>query len=267
MEAVSILKELVTLNRNGAKFIYLGIAVFAAGAVVIAFNVDPWAAAKVGSVVVGFAVLLSLILYIVAHPAMKAVLAWFLVSAVVYFMLCVMAAAFPRSIVPKLVGPQPPLTCLLNMLNESVEVCEARNAPTVTVVNAPSASLDLGPEQLWFAQDATVPSDNQVFLQYAEPVGRDTAQQITRGLTTQGWGVEGADLGGEMVAKAPTDNEVRFFKPEDQAKAIALAKSLSQLIGGAEITVRDFSKLYPYAQAGHLEMWLGSSPIVVGEGL
>ncbi len=267
MEAVSILKELVTLNRNGAKFIYLGIAVFAAGATVIAFNVDPWAAAKVGGVVVGFATLLTLIIYIVAHPVMRAVLAWFIVAAVVYFMLCVMAAAFPRSVVPKLVGPQPPLTCLLNVLNELVEICEARNAPTVTVVNAPSAFLDTGPEQLWFAQDGTALADNKVYLQYAEPVGRDTAMLITRGLTTQGWGIEGGALGGEMVAKAPTDNEVRFFKPEDQAAAIALAKSLSQLIGGVDIAVRDFSKLYPYAQAGQLEIWLGTSPITVGEGL
>jgi hypothetical protein len=267
MEPVSILKELVTLNRNGAKFIYLGIAVFAAGAVVIAFNVDPWAAAKVGSVVIGFAVLLSLILYIVAHPIMRAVLAWFLVAAVVYFMLCVMAAAFPRSVVPKLVGPQPPLTCLLNVLNESVEICEARNAPTITIVNAPTAFLDAGPEQLWFAQNGTAPAGTNVYLQYPELVGRDTAQQITRGLTTQGWGVEGADLGGEMVANAPADNEVRFFKPEDQATAIDLAKSLSQLTGGQDISVRDFSKLYPYVPAGQLEIWLGTAPTVTGEGL
>jgi hypothetical protein len=267
MEAVSILKELMTLNRNGAKFIYLGIAVFAAGAVVIAFNVDPWAAAKVGAVVIGFATLLTLIIYIVAHPIMRAVLAWFLVTTVVYFMLCVMAAAFPRSIVPKLVGPQPPLTCLLNMLNESVEICEARNAPTITIVNAPTAFLDAGPDQLWFAQDGTAPAGNKVYLQYAEPVGTETAKLITQGLTIQGWGVEGADLGGEMVAKAPADNEVRFFKPEDQATAIDLAKSLSQLTGGQDIAVRDFSKLYPYVPAGQLEIWLSTATPPAGEGL
>jgi hypothetical protein len=260
MEAVSILKELVTLNRNGAKFIYLGIAVFAAGAVVIAFNVDPWAAAKVGGVVIGFALLLSLILYIVAHPTMKAVLAWFLVAAVVYFMLCVMAAAFPRSIVPKIVGPQPPLTCLLNMLNESVEVCEARNAPTVTVVNAPSAYLAPGPERLWFAQDNLPPAGNMVYLQFAKPENQETAKQIMDGLATEGWGVQTAELGQERSLSTSTETEVRFFKLEDQATAIDLAQSLSQLTGGQEIAVRDFSKLYPYAQAGQFEIRLLSVP-------
>jgi hypothetical protein len=267
MDPASILKELVTLNRSGAKFIYLGIAVFAAGAIVIAFNVDPWAAAKVGGVVIAFAVLLSLILYIVAHPAMRAVLAWFLVLTVVYFMLCVMAAAFPRSIIPKLVGPQPPLTCLLNVLNEPVDLCEARNAPTITVVNAPSAFLAPGADQLWFAQDNPVPPGTTVYLQFADPVDRQTARQIAEGLATQGWGIQGANMGGEMVAKAPRDNEVRFFKAEDQASAIHLAQSLSQLTGGQDIAVRDFSKLYPYAQPGQLEIWLGIALTAVGDDL
>lgn len=263
MSAIATLKTLLTLDHEAGRFIYTGMAIFAAGAVVIGFKVDPWAAAKVGAVAVGFAFVLSVVLYVSKQPIMKAVLGWMLVTTLGYFLLCVTAALFPRSPIVALVGPQPPFTCYLSILTVPVEVCEMNHAPITATVGGNSASLMLlhGPERLWLAQAELLAEGTTVYFQFGTPDSREMAMAIAGGLLVEGWGVQGAELGGELVMKgAPADNEVRYFKPEDAPAAMALANALSLLAGGQIVHVRDFSALYPLAPARQLEVWLGTAP-------
>lgn len=271
MSPLLALKNFIKFDPETARFIYAGLVVFAVGAVVIGFGVDQWAAAKVGAVAIVFALVLSLVMYIAKHPVMKAVLGWMLVVTFGYFLLCVTASIFPRGPIVHLVGPQPPFTCYLGLIAVapvSVEECEARNAPTVAEIggNGQSSWMPSGPDRLWFAQASAVPENAKIFLQFGEAAKRDLAKSIAGGLLAEGWAVQGADLGGELVTAVPDANEVRFFKPEDRQAAIDLATSLSQLTGGEGVAVRDFSRLYPLAAEGQLEVWLGAAPTAADGG-
>ena len=63
---------------------------------------------------------------------------------------------------------------------------------------------------------------------------------IAAKLVAQGWPIQGADQGGERYDHAAGLNEVRFFHPDDKARAEALAQELALPVrrwGGATCCV------------------------------
>jgi hypothetical protein len=95
-----------------------------------------------------------------------------------------------------------------------------------------------------------------VYIQFAE-LDREAVKGIAAKLVALGWPIQGADQGGERYDHAAGLNEVRYFHPDDRARAEVLATELSGAMAGKAIKVLDVSdSSYAMDTPGHLEIWI-----------
>jgi hypothetical protein len=255
MSPVETLKALLKLDPAAARLIYVGIAVLGAAVIVLGWLNNPADALPVAIWVIGFGMAVPLLMYMIKERTMRMTLCWMLIAMIVAFQVYVVAAVFPQSAIRKFTGPVTPLSCGVRLIFDLDECVRTFTRPIEgTAAYHPARPAD--EDRIWLAQNTTVPAHSRVFLQFGPGVDRTTTIGIAQTLVTAGWGVEGADLGGEAVKAAPDGNEVRFFHAGDEEAARALAQSLAPLTGNTSVTIRDFSRLYGLVPPGQLEIWL-----------
>ncbi|HLT02771.1 MAG TPA: hypothetical protein VK001_11345, partial [Geminicoccaceae bacterium] len=101
----------------------------------------------------------------------------------------------------------------------------------------------------------TSASEPRIFIHYTEsaPGSPATAQHLVRQLSAAGFTVEG-----RPVAFPIPEHSIRYFFDSDRDHAQAVSTQLeSQLPGGADVPVLDFTGYEPKPRQGHLEVWLG----------
>jgi hypothetical protein len=271
MTPVDSLSTLLKVNPNVGKFVFAGLGVLAAAVLLLSFGSDVNDAAVAAIYLLAFAAAATILSFISRRERMRAAICWIVIVTFGLWVIGLIESAV------QLTGKLPRTPCFITLPIELPEACEARLTRDVMVVGgSANAALDLGPERIWLAQDTGTPvapvdpailSTSRVFIQFTDAVTRDQTVALAQTLTEVGWTIEGKDLGGELVEAGPDDNEVRFFHPEDQAAAVALAETLFALSPTAPVRVRDFSRLGSYTPLGQLEVWLqeiGPAPTING---
>ncbi|SPH16843.1 hypothetical protein DEA8626_00357 [Defluviimonas aquaemixtae] len=254
-----VLAKLLDVDPRNGKFLLVGLACVAAGAIVASWGFSP-DVLLAASYVLGFALVCSVVAFVATNPAMRRWLGWTLTASFTLYMVGLVDSAFQIS------GRLPAPPCYLRIFVETRESCEQRFAPVVEVIggteNAALRTRGLlrlvgGPERLWLAQtDEPAYSGGPIYLQFGDPITRDQSARFAETLAENGWPVEGAEEGGEWVKAVPDRNEVRYFDPAHRDDAVRLAHAIHALIPESEIAVRDFSRLAGKVSAGHLEIWL-----------
>lgn len=256
MTPVSVLQQLLKVNKPVATLLLGGLGVLAAAAVAVSWIGDNPNALNLAWYLLGFAFLASIIVYIVSNQRMCAVLGWVLTASFVLFLTGLVDSALQYS------GRLPMPACYVRILWEAPKHCEARLFPVIKV-EAPSIGADHaawqprdgGPERIWKAQ-APAPYDGPVYLHRASVIPAAQMVSLARSLVPMGFKIEDPARGGEVVAAMPGNNEVRFFKPINKADAIRLARALNTLRPSAPFVVRDFTRAGLIAQKGLLEIWV-----------
>ncbi len=91
-----------------------------------------------------------------------------------------------------------------------------------------------------------------IYLQYPED-GRDTAEKVQSSLIQRGYKVPGL----EQVSRAPSNLEVRYYRPEQREMAETLVREVGTAIGKAQekttVKMLATSKTLP---SGIMEVWL-----------
>ena len=258
MSPVSTFSMLLKVNPSAAKFILGGLGGLAAGVIFLAWKSDPTDAAVAGAIVLGFALMVSLMLFISKNNRMRTVLSWTVVGAFV------LSVGLLFESVLQLTGAVPSLPCLVRALKVPPQVCERQFSKDVETFGPAAQSgifIEEGPERIWLAQvvvpaPESAPADFTVYMQFVDPSDRNQMVDFGADITGEGWLVEGADMGGELVSAGPERNEVRYFHDEDKAGAIALARAFFERNPEQTIHVRDFSRLGTYSPIGQLEIWV-----------
>jgi hypothetical protein len=121
---------------------------------------------------------------------------------------------------------------------------------------APADSEDAGDvfRPLFAKLPASLPTRDQVLVLYmATAAGAPaTAMHLIRQLKAEGFPAEARPVQFPIAT-----NSIRYFFASDRDQAEALRASLaSQMPGGAEVLVMDFTAYEPKPQQGHLEVWL-----------
>lgn len=259
MLPAEVLAKLLDLDQRTGKFVLIGLACVAAGALVASwgFSADVVLAALY---VLGFALVCSIVAFVATNPSMRRWLGWTVTASFTLYMVGLVDSAF------QLTGRLPSPPCYLRIFVETRESCEQRFGPVVEVIGgSDSAALRApptfrfadGPERIWLAQ-TTEPAytGGPIFLQYGDPVTKDQSMHFAETLAEHGWNVEDAEAGGEWVKGVPDRNEVRFFQSDHMEDALKLARAISELMPGTEIAVRDFTRLAGKRPGGLLEIWL-----------
>lgn len=254
-----VLAKLLDVDPRNGKFLLVGLACVAAGALVASWGFSP-DVLLAASYVLGFALICSVVAFVATNSAMRRWLGWTLTASFTLYMAGLVDSAF------QITGRLPAPPCYLRIFVETRESCEQRLAPVIEVVGgAESAALRPlglarmggGPERLWLAQtDGPAYSGGPIYLQYGGPVTRDQSAVFAASLGALGWRVEDAEEGGEWVRRVPDRNEVRYFDPDRRQDAVRLAQAIFALIPDTEVAVRDFTRLAGKTSAGHLEIWL-----------
>jgi hypothetical protein len=262
MLPIEVLSRLFKVSPKIAAFILAGMGIFAAAAIVLSFGSDFADLSVVAIYLVVFATVASVFALILNDGLMRATLCWIFIAAFGGWTAGLFDAALQVS------QRLPSLPCYIRMPIEHPQVCEARLAPTVTVIGGQQDAALPTPERLWFAQtdpvwppapvDTELATNTLIYIQFTPDVPRDRVIDLATNLGALNWQIEGAPVGGEEVAKGPSQNEVRFFHIQDSAAAVALAESLYALNPDAPVSVRDFTRLGRYAKNGQLEIWVNA---------
>ena len=259
----SLLTKLLQVDPKVGRFVLAGLTILACSALVISYGINFNDAAFVAGYLLGFALAVTILVYITNNRIMRTAVCWIAISAFDIWILGLFDSAF------QITRRLPPTACYLRLPVELPEVCIERLSSDVIVIgalapaSAPGLSFGGGPEQVWLAQvDTTVTltpapaGAARVFVQFHDPVTRDQTIALGTALAAAGWQVEGAERGGELVGNGTDRNEVRFFQTADEAIAIALGEAIHALAPSATVHVRDFARLGGYTPAGQLEIWL-----------
>jgi hypothetical protein len=246
MTPTAAIERLLTVNRDTAVLILTGIAVFAAISIVGAYNINYDTALRVAAYVFGFGVVATVLSIIISDLRVRAVLGWFLVAlAMVWTIVLSISVLFQP-------GPFPPVYCIVNIAQrcddvaESIALAEQKRAVvSVDILPAPIAPVEAPPTPM------TIPQQ-QVVVQFAGLLTRDSVRNLMRTLQAEGWNMQGTDGGGERTEAAVGYNEVRYA-PGNEADATILANALQALnLTGKPIIVVE----NPKVQSDRLEVWL-----------
>jgi hypothetical protein len=213
MNPVQVFERLLSVNKSAATFLLVGIAVFAAVAIVGTFQIDRDTAFLTAAYIVGFSAFVYVLTLIVNHPMLKLVLGWF----VTLFFICVVLVVSVSAVMPDR-SPFAPTYCLVRFW----EPCSAV-AVRISSVSTPAITTSAAPTEN--GQEAVQKSDYQVFVQFAGLLQRQNVMAMMQGVAQQGWDVQGTDRGGERTGAAAGYNEVRYNEADREAAA-ALAKAV-----------------------------------------
>ena len=261
MSPVEVIQKLLKVNKTVANFILAGLAVLAAASIAVTWIGENPNALLVAGYIIGLAFVATIIAFVVNNKRMCMVLGWAVTLTLTTFLVGLVDSALQIS------GRLPTPVCYVRILWEHPDVCEARSFPTIEIANLETSALwhwpIAGAAKIWRAQTdpvvepRAVPYDaGPIFLHFGGALQGAEMIALSQDLTQVGWPIVDAKRGGEKIAKVPDKNQVRFFDPESQADAIALAKTVKAQRPGSEIVVRDFSKSGLVAKSGLLEIWL-----------
>ena len=207
---------------------------------------------------------------VITDLRIRAVLGWFLV---VLCMAWTVALSLSIMFQP---GPLPPVYCLIRFMEDCDKVSEAialeKSRPVAVVVEPAVAGEEVGPDDTFFQQSSAGPRpdtfppvviasvdpkppatpDQQVVVQFAGLLTRDSVRDLMLALQAQGWNMQGAEGGGERTGAASGYNEVRY-SGSSKAAAEQLAVELQKLnlTGKPIVAVEN-----PDVAADTLEVWL-----------
>ncbi len=267
MTPLQTLSRLLQVDPKTGTFILTGMALLAAAAMALAFGSNIDDAIVLAVYIMVFALAVTVLTFISRQETMRTTLSWIAIVAFGGWVAGLFGSALdiPDSL--------PPMPCYIRLPVELPEVCEARLSTTeriggeAQVGPLPPLGPFTGPDRLWTIESHVTPppTDLTVVLQFTGNVTRAETIALTTTLTEMGWVMSDGILGGEQVLSGPTENEVRFFRAEDNAAAILLAETLYAQNPGTSIAVRDFTRLETYAKSGLLEVWLNSLPANISQ--
>lgn len=122
---------------------------------------------------------------------------------------------------------------------------------TVTVTGPPTAFERRGVNQFWARVTVSRQFCTTVFVQYDGTAAR--LPEIETALKNLGVQVPRA----EAIETARGRAEVRYFWPEDEAVATAIAQALSPFNGGSALGLRPLTAFPNRPAAGTVEVWIG----------
>lgn len=246
MTPVAVIETLLKVNKPAAGFILAGLAVIAASAIAVTFIGGNQNAMTLGFYIIGFAVLVTVLTFVVSNERMRAVLGWILVAFFALFMVGLVDAAAQIS------GRMPAPVCYLKMLTEDPKVC-VKNLTNKIAVTGPIQSTTAGVQP---TTTPKVPNSGPIFLHYSREVAPADMVILAQTLSDAGWPVENPKAGGVLVKGAPTTNQIRYYDDTSRRAAITLAAQISTVLGRQKVEVRDFSKSGLIAKPGLLEIWI-----------
>ena len=264
MTPVAVIQKLLEVNPRVAGFLLAGLGVLAATSIAVTWIGDNPNALYLAAYLIGLAFVATLIAFIANDRRMRLVLGWSLTATFIAFLVGLVDSALAIS------GRLPTPACYVRIIIEAPQACEQRLIPSIEIT-----SLDTPQSPPWHWQIAAIRSDARLWtaqaeaepratpydsgpiaLQVAESVPADSAIELSRMLASLGWPISDGDRGGERVARAPDQTEVRFFDEGAADDAMALAHTIKAHRPDARIVVRDFSHSGLIAPDGLLEIWL-----------
>lgn len=261
MSPQETLSRLLKVDPKIGTFILAGMALLAAGAMVLAFGSDIDDAVVLAVYILVFALAVTVLSFISRQQVMRTTISWIAIAAFGGWVAGLFGSVL--GIPPNL----PPMPCYIRLPVELPEACIARLTTTTVVIGGgdnaflpPEASPMAFPDRIWTVQNTVTPPPPglTVVLHFTDTVSRLDTAALATALGQSGWTLSDGVEGGALVSSGPDQNEVRFFHPEDSAAAILLAETLYAQDPSAPVAVRDFSRLGTYAQTGLIEVWLNS---------
>ena len=235
---VEVLANLQKNNPAAATFIYGGVAVFAAAAVVLSFNIDLRTAIFVGVAILVFALLVVALSR--APGLVTDVLAWGFVIILIAIMIIFVYVAAVRD-----PSPFRPIECLVRFWEKCETVQDEvadRNEPTVTI-----QTITPPPQ---------TPSVNRaeytVLIQFAG-FRREDVADAAKALAKVGWKVPQPNRGGERTGKADGLSEVRYHAAAQAAAAELLAVEIEKTGIRKDVQAVQAAAV----DAKTLEVWIG----------
>jgi len=240
MNPVQILEKLLVVNPSAAKIILAGVAVFAAAAIVLSFNVDRDTALIIGAYVLVFGVIVTLLSKISSDALLMRILGWGVV-----ILLLLLMVAFSYAAVVKDPAPIKPTPCLVRFWADCLGVEDAvaqRTEGEVAVKDLPP-----GPLVTTIAR-----SKFNVWIQFAG-YRRDDIVTAAKALQDAGWNVAEPTKGGQRIGSAANLAEVRFRSDAEKSAAELLAIELSKTGIKKGVKAVQVSGV----EANRLEVWVG----------
>lgn len=255
MTPIAVLTKLLAVDENTAKFIFGGIALFAAAAIVLGFHIDLNTAVRVVVLILVGGFVVRALVAIPVGGLLYTVAGWILM---IFFFLVLAAAVFGALFNPTtglLVldtsrnGAQTSwlqgIECLVRPLQSCVTVQDAVTAPANNPVpvapvqeNADTAAVEKG--------------KYTIYIQFAG-YQRGTIMDVARSLEGAGWIVAGRSQGGERLASAAGLSKVVYGQDSAKAAAEQLARDINQT--GVKSDVK--AVLDPIIPEATLEVWIG----------
>lgn len=251
MDVVDLITKIYKINRPAAVIIAGGYLLIAIGAVVMASNPEWGLDLKTVLLYLLGSSFAMMVLTRIPTMATRIFGCFILLLTAIWISLYFFQKVTNNSLTPPVAQDE----CILLLfssscatLHETTAVTESQlqTVPAETVVPAPTEDLEAGKKV------------SSVYVQFAG-YPRSDVVEVAKALLAKGWGMQGADRGGERLPSAAGKFEVRFFSPADQSLATALAADLDEVEPSdrksavKEVPAEAVSTAVP---RGHLELWI-----------
>lgn len=249
---VAALELLLKIDRKVALPLVAGLAVMAAGAIVSTWQVDWRTMALIGIYVVCLGVILVTVANLSEGP--RLLLGWFVVLMIIAIVSTLFVSAVFR---PRTVAPTWCLVQFWNKCEDATAIVAERNSEQLVaatsvpaVIPAPTSTTG----ELQTSSSGDVPLlQQQVFIQFAGLITRESVIELNRALRRGGWQV--ASDSGERTENARGLNEVRYGPAADRDAAETLAAAVTAAnIGSAPVQVKQLDMIRPNT----LELWISN---------
>lgn len=244
----AVIEKLASVDSGAARLIYAGLAVFAAVALIFAWNIEIETAGLVAVYLILFGVLVIVLANF--HGMIAIWLARFLGVMIGVFVFAVtFSALLPRY------SPFPPVPCMIRVW-QFLDDSRCENVLDVIV-----AAKDLPPPpKIATAVENSVDTEIdrgqfRVFPHFAGDIRREDAISAAKAIADLGWNMQ-TNRGGERLAAASGLNEVRYSDAGDKAAAEQLAVEYQNAnLTGKPVSIRQYGGTPPIPK-GTLEVWL-----------
>jgi hypothetical protein len=220
------------------------------------------AAALVLSLAAGALTLLTfsiyfLILVTTAYFAIKrAPMRWLRATLSWIFLICFgLIMIFTFDSILNLSGKTPPPKCMRTLLSEGAGKCHARFSEGQKGDSQVVATEASTPEPNSSVQTAKS-AQPLIYLQFVPPQDNETLVKVGSGLVDLGWWIQGGAKAASKMNHGPQNLQVRYFNAAYASTAMEIAKDLSALKGGVDVTVNDLSTAGLLTRPNLLEIWL-----------
>lgn len=250
MTPIQIIEILFRVNRPVAIFMLAGMALLACASIVLSWGDDLYSTLYLAGAILGFSFALSIIVYIINDPRIRAFLGWVFAGSLV-----LLQAGFIGSVLRMPPGMPVPY-CYVRMVTTPPNECENIVAPPQPVQLPRDSAIRWvpgGPDRLWLAQGPEfMDPKGQIFLNLPPNTPLGARDMLQEDLAAEGWQVES----GGILKRDVDSPEVRFYHPDDAEAALRAAEWLKQQRPDAPVYLRDYSKTGVLAPDGVVEMWV-----------